>query len=246
MSITNLDTTNVFGSTDFNSIAHVASRAHTDITSMVTEKSTGDASAKEILSNRIVLASILKYAVDDFNNYTVDELISMIPPRHTDDQNDVKARCMATVDEHSGLAKIEFDVFIEMNVPSQIRHVFIDVEAQNRIKPSNGDGKRYDLQRRGCYYLARMLSSQLDTTDANDYSKLSKCYSIWICFGSALQNKESYTLCYNMHKKASDSDRRYYDRLDYQREVTEANHNADMFELLMLYIGNNCPSQAKL
>lgn len=40
----------------------------------------------------------------------------------------------------------------------------------------------YPVLKRAVYYAARDLSSQLGTvTNTTDYSKLEKCYSIWIC-----------------------------------------------------------------
>lgn len=40
----------------------------------------------------------------------------------------------------------------------------------------------YPIEKRGIYYLARRLSSQLSLlTEKTDYGQLEKCYSIWIC-----------------------------------------------------------------
>lgn len=40
----------------------------------------------------------------------------------------------------------------------------------------------YPIEKRGLYYLARSLSSQLSlATETTDYGQLEKCYSIWIC-----------------------------------------------------------------
>lgn len=55
-------------------------------------------------------------------------------------------------------------------------NLHVDIEPQKTYRPG------YPLEKRGMYYLARKLSSQLTlATDAADYGSLEKCYSIWIC-----------------------------------------------------------------
>ncbi len=52
----------------------------------------------------------------------------------------------------------------------------VDIEPQKTYQPG------YPVEKRGIYYLARRLSSQLSlATDMTDYGQLEKCYSIWIC-----------------------------------------------------------------
>lgn len=52
----------------------------------------------------------------------------------------------------------------------------VDVEPQKSYQPG------YPIEKRGLYYLARSLSSQLSlVTEATDYGQLEKCYGIWIC-----------------------------------------------------------------
>lgn len=55
-------------------------------------------------------------------------------------------------------------------------NLHIDLESQKTYRPG------YPIEKRGLYYLARELCSQLTlVTDATDYGILEKCYSIWIC-----------------------------------------------------------------
>ena len=55
-------------------------------------------------------------------------------------------------------------------------NLHIDIEPQKEYKPG------YPIEKRGIYYLARELSSQLSlVTEDTNYSSLSKCYSIWVC-----------------------------------------------------------------
>ena len=55
-------------------------------------------------------------------------------------------------------------------------NLHIDVEAQKTYRPG------YPIEKRGVYYEARTLTSQLPlASQMSDYGKLEKCYSIWIC-----------------------------------------------------------------
>lgn len=55
-------------------------------------------------------------------------------------------------------------------------NLHIDIEPQKNYKPG------YSMEKRGMYYLARSLASQLSLiTERTDYNALEKCYSIWIC-----------------------------------------------------------------
>ena len=64
----------------------------------------------------------------------------------------------------------------------------VDIESQKTYKPG------YPIEKRGLYYLARRLSSQLSLiTERTDYSQLEKCYSIWICRDD-VPKEERYTI----------------------------------------------------
>ncbi|MCI8300164.1 MAG: hypothetical protein HFI69_07415 [Lachnospiraceae bacterium] len=77
------------------------------------------------------------------------------------------------------------------------------MEPQRNYKPG------YPIEKRGVYYLARSLSSQLSLiTEHTDYNLLEKCYSIWICRDHIppeerysishfqMENNRNYGTCY--------------------------------------------------
>ena len=58
-------------------------------------------------------------------------------------------------------------------------HIHIDFEVQNNYRPSDPP---YPVIKRGIYYGAREISSQLGIlTEQTDYGKIEKVYSIWVC-----------------------------------------------------------------
>lgn len=69
-----------------------------------------------------------------------------------------------------------------------MKNGFVDIESQKTYKPG------YPVEKRGLYYLARRLSSQLSlVTETTDYAHLEKCYSIWIC-RDEVPKEERYTV----------------------------------------------------
>ena len=60
----------------------------------------------------------------------------------------------------------------------------------------------YPILKRAVYYVARDLSSQLSTiTQTTDYSKLEKCYSIWICAEDVPKKLQNTLTEYSFSKK---------------------------------------------
>ena len=57
----------------------------------------------------------------------------------------------------------------------------IDLEFQNKYRPTLSDGRSYPLIKRAIYYAAREISSQLGRiTDQKNYTDIEKVVSIWI------------------------------------------------------------------
>ena len=78
-------------------------------------------------------------------------------------------------------------------------NLHIDMEAQKSYRPSNPS---YPILKRAVYYVARDLSSQLSTiTQTTDYSKLEKCYSIWICAEDVPKKLQNTLTEYSFSKK---------------------------------------------
>ena len=78
-------------------------------------------------------------------------------------------------------------------------NLHIDMEAQKSYRPSNPS---YPILKRAAYYVARDLSSQLSTITQNaDYSKLEKCYSIWICAEDVPKKLQNTLTEYSFSKK---------------------------------------------
>ncbi len=160
-------------------------------TLQVTEGMEGlDQASKELYKHKEVLAIILKGVVREYEAYSYPEIMDFIErdsitdtevvsPGHSDIDNRI------TGDDKEFIALREklsqFDAKFralnpELSGKDITVNLHIDIEPQKEYKPG------YPIEKRGIYYLARELSSQLSlVTEDTNYSSLSKCYSIFIC-----------------------------------------------------------------
>lgn len=145
-----------------------------------------DVLAKKFLSRKAILAQILKYAVSEFADYELEEIekkyiegepelaINTIP---LDDTLDIKGRNTESNSPNEGL--ITFDIIFDAIVPINGEAVkfIINVEPQKTTKKIE-----YKLMKRAVYYAARLISSQKKREfEKDDYNKLKKIFSIWVC-----------------------------------------------------------------
>lgn len=155
------------------------------------DAATYDTNVKFLLADRQILARILKYAVSEFQDMAIDEIMSCIG-------NDIEIGSKPLDAGLSNLGRIK-DSNIEDNVPGEgiifydIRFtaylrqsemkILINVEAQKSSDPS---ALGYHLENRIIFYMARMVSAQKQTEFFHsDYDNLKKVRSIWICMDSS-------------------------------------------------------------
>ena len=80
----------------------------------------------------------------------------------------------------------------EVNLPDgEKTKIIINIEAQRKSNPG------YSIVNRGIFYIARLLSAQLNTeftnngSDSAQYDNMKKVYSIWICMDCPEDKKDS-------------------------------------------------------
>ncbi len=154
---------------------------------MSENKARYDASVKEVLADKQVLARILKYSLDEFKDDSIDEImrcisddieISTIPvdPGLT---NLGKVAKSSEEDTVPGEGKVIYDIRFTARRKSEYMKILINIEAQNSTDYKN---LGYHLDNRIIYYLARMISAQKTVEFNNsDYDNIKPVHSIWIC-----------------------------------------------------------------
>ena len=148
-----------------------------------------DNSSKEILMNKEFLALILKHTVKEFKGMTSEEIVGCIETDSIIRSKDLapgrtnQNRIEGLKGEFAVLSEMmsQFDIYFKVINPKASNedvacYIYIDIEPQNDYSPG------YPIEKRGIYYLARMMSSQVAApTATTNYSGLEKVYTIWIC-----------------------------------------------------------------
>lgn len=173
-----------------------------------------DAGMKQLMSNKEILIPILQMTVPEFKTCSQEEILqcldisSIAKDDFVSDIPDIEKDLRLTKEdsELSSLVEklVRFDIRFKIINPKlsteKIRvNLHIDMEAQKSYRPSNPS---YPILKRAVYYVARDLSSQLSMiTQTTDYSKLEKCYSIWICAEDVPKKLQNTLTEYSFSKK---------------------------------------------
>ena len=160
-----------------------------------------DAQAKRLVSMTVILAWILKSCVDEFKEYDIDYIMTNcfagapeISQKAVNmDMPDAPAKnqYVPTMNSESSSIKentVRFDIRFKARVPKsgEIIEIIVNVE----IQVDASSIRR--VIRRGLYYCDRMVSEQFgrDFFD-EEYEKIKKVVSIWICPSVAKYKQDS-------------------------------------------------------
>jgi len=154
--------------------------------------STYDTNIKFLLSDKQILARILKYAVKEFQDMEILDIMNSIgdnieigtKPVDPGISNLGQIRKSDTEDNIPGEGKIFYDIrFTAYHLKTEIKFL-LNLEAQKSSDPKK---LGYHIENRVIFYLARMISAQKQTEFFHsDYDNLKRVRSIWIC----LDNEE--------------------------------------------------------
>lgn len=166
-----------------------------------------DASCKNLLAYKEILARILKEVAIEFQNSTIPEIISLMsePQVGTVPVNpgleNVATKVGSVGEEDASVSEgtVRYDIRFRVRLPEsqESAELIINIEAQNNFHPG------YSLVTRGIYYVGRMISSQKESDygfAGSDYRRLKKVYSIWICVKPAAEWRNTITL-YQLEEK---------------------------------------------
>ena len=159
-----------------------------------------DSKIKTLLSRKDILANILIRAIDEFEDCPLEKAIMLIDDKsietgssnvddlsrgtliHSYDTNDVSRKD----------GDRNYDVKFRVKTPVDTE-IYINLEAQKNAHPG------YILERRGIYYLSRLISSQYKIEFENsDFNKLKKVYSIWVCANTSTIKRSNSIVRYSM------------------------------------------------
>ncbi len=188
-----------------------------------------DAACKRVLSEKAILARIMKACLAEYHDYDVNDIAG----KYIEGQPQVSAVAVLPDEDSAVISGLDTEdkTVREGTVTYGIRFravapgtgepigLIVNVEAQSDYYPG------YPLIKRGIYYCSRMISSQYGREfSGSHYEKLKKVYSIWICM--------------NPPKRRGNTITRY--RLVEEHlvgEAVEAVRNYDLLSIIMLCLG---------
>lgn len=198
-----------------------------------------DAICKEILSNRQILARILKRFVKEYRNCSIQDIEEKyIEPESIKISAEPVERNLTnthiiginteerTINEGTVFYDIMFRALYPNGRGKEIG-LIVNLEAQSDFYPG------YKIETRGVYYAVRKLTSELKVIGRDtDYSLLEKVYSIWLCIGKNVPKKESNTATlYEIRKN------------DIIGSVEREEQCYDLLSVIIVRMGNNEVSQ---
>lgn len=203
---------------------------------MAEAKASYDAYSKQLISYKPILAWIMKYTMEEYQNLDVEEIaakyiegepeISEVSV-HPNETNALRIGGANTEDKSINEGTVYYDVRFHSIAPSTGERVrlIINVEAQREFWPG------YPLVKRGVYYGSRMISAQYGTvfTKAH-YNKLRKVYSVWICLSPPKKWQNTIT-AYQFQEK------------NVLGEAHEVQENYDLINVII--VGLTVPEGAK-
>ncbi len=150
-----------------------------------------DASAKKLIAEKSILSYILKSSLTEYAPYTVQEIAEKFiegDPEiatlavHQDHPDRKKIDGLPTEDSSQREGTVYFDICFKALIPQsgELMQIFVNCEIQNNDTPG------YPIPKRGIYYAARMIFSQRGKVFKDqEYGKISKAVSIWLCEDTA-------------------------------------------------------------
>lgn len=152
-----------------------------------TQKKKYDAACKRLLSQKIILAQILKNCVKEFANCNINDIAYMyiegepqiaVTGVNPNETNKPLIQGYNTESNSINEGKISYDILFYTIAPGtgEPVKIIINVEAQRNTTPG------YPITKRALYYCSRLISAQYGREFTNSqYDKIKKVYSIWIC-----------------------------------------------------------------
>jgi hypothetical protein len=149
------------------------------------KKSSYDEACKRVLSEKRILAWIMKSCMKEYRESEIDEIaeryIEGTPSIETipigiDESGAIRGINSEDTSLYEGV--VRYDILYTATIPGSDEMVglIINIEAQNDFHPG------YPIPKRGMYHCARMVSSQKGREFFHsDYDKIKKVYSVWVC-----------------------------------------------------------------
>lgn len=221
------------------------------------EKASYDAACKRLLSEKIILAWIMKNCLEEYRGCDVEEIAEKYiegTPQVGEaavalDESNRVSMIQGVGNEDTSLTEgtVTYDIRFLATAPisGELIRLIINIEAQNDFYPG------YPLIKRGIYYCSRMISAQYGTEFINShYENIKKVYSIWICMNPPKSRENSITRYYIAEENLAGSVKEQKADYDLMAAVMiclgkETDSGTDLLKLLNVLLSTETGSQDK-
>ena len=180
-------------------------KEHTEAASMITDyddKKAYDMYCKKLLSNKQILAYVIKGCIPEFADIPLKDIpsyIEMSSINNTAACTYIDDKQIEVTDESIPGSQIKYDIQFEAALPTKQEdtgkrsctkerlRMIINLESQAKDNPG------YPLIKRALYYCGRLMAKQKHPKEGfqhSDYGRIKKVCSIWICINHALQKDD--------------------------------------------------------
>jgi predicted transposase/invertase (TIGR01784 family) len=194
-----------------------------------------DKACKNLLSEKSILAWIMKECVDEYRDCSLEDIAEKYIEGESlkvatsavhkdsvdaDRSNPGRIKGGNTEDFSENEGTVYYDIRFNSLLPGTGKvSMILNVEAQKDSYPG------YPLVKRGLYYCSRLISSQYETEfSESNYGDIKKVCSIFICTNPAKKKQNSITK-YSIHENTLVGN------------ATDSNY--DLINLIMIYLGKD-------
>ena len=166
------------------------------------DKKAYDMYCKKLLSNKQILAYVMKGCIPEYADIPLEDIpsyIEMSSIKNTAEYEHIDDKQIEVTDEAIPGAQIKYDIQFEAVIPSKQMTPDKNTSSENRLRliinleSQAEDNPGYPLIKRALYYCSRLMARQKHPRDGfqhSDYGKIKKVCSIWICIGHSNQKND--------------------------------------------------------
>ncbi len=216
-----------------------------------------DQTMLNVLSDKQVLAWILKRFVSEYENLPLEEIETkyiepetILVSKAGVSRDSLGIKGLSEKDSTQTEGTVYYDIVFQVYYPGNEEEkigLYINLEAQADYYPG------YPLEMRGIYYGARRLTSQLKQINREtNYGCLQKVYSIWLCVGNVPAYESDTVTLYDISKNdiigSVKRNKDFYDLINVViiRLNDEAAPEDNTMKMLQTLFSNQLSTQEKL
>ena len=156
---------------------------------------------KKLLSNKQILAYVMKGCIPEYADIPLEDIPSYIEMSsiNTAECEYIDDHQVEVTDETIPGAQIKYDIQFEATIPMKHKKAGRNTPADKKVRmiinleSQAKDDPGYPLIKRALYYCSRLMARQKHPKDGfqhSDYDRIKKVCSIWICIGHNNQKND--------------------------------------------------------